>query len=433
MIDNVQPKKTELKSTTCVFTISARNYLSQVCVLFDSLRKECSGIEFYSFVVDGYDDISEVPELLRKNVFDCRNLGLSSFEDLSFKYDVIEFSTALKPYIFQYLFETGKYKRAIYFDPDIKLYSNLDWIAEKLTSKSILLTPHLLDPDSNKPGSSSKLPALDLKAYLYAGTYNLGFVAVNNDQPGKSFIELWAEMLKNQCLHDSTKALCVDQKWADFLSGFFHEYLEVSRDAGANLAYWNFHERSLTKDEGSYFVNGSKLKFLHYSSIDVNNEKGISPALNTKKIDLALYPEYRELFATYKKELLGYGYVQRKSNTPYRFNYFEDGSSISKLHRRLYARLIEDGEELFQPFSTTGKFYRLLKRKRLLEGKAVHEARKVSPVPPPSARVAVYTKRRWLELIFTFTLRLVGVKRYLVLLKELKRMTDLEENTFLLK
>src|SRR4051794_31432296 len=87
-----------------VFTIAAKNYLSQVSVLFASIRKQNEQIKFCCFVVDGYDEDSEIPDVLRNNVFDCRKLGIPNFEEMAFKYYVVEFATALKPFIFNYIF-----------------------------------------------------------------------------------------------------------------------------------------------------------------------------------------------------------------------------------------------------------------------------------------------------------------------------------------
>jgi hypothetical protein len=412
---------------TFVFTIAARNYLSQVSVLFDSVRKQCGEIKFCCFVVDGYDADTEIPEVLRNNVFDCRKLGIPGFEEMAFKYYVVEFATALKPYIFNYIFELEEFDSAIYFDPDIKLYSNIKWIEEELRYKSILVTPHLLDYQAYRKNYTGRKPVVDLMLYLYAGTYNLGFAAIKNDSYGQNFTDLWAEILRDQCIHDSTRALCVDQKWADFLSSFFGERLGVIKDAGANVAYWNLHERNLSRGtELDYVVNGSKLKFVHFSGIDINDKDGISAGARWKNISLIDYPEYSELFAAYKDELTKAGFQERRASMPYRYNYFENGLPINMLHRRIYAKLISEGEAL-NPFSVSGKLYFILNSKNILDQKLHSDSY--------GSRFILRLLNKLLESKFVFRLlyRLLGSKNYLAFLQTLRGITNLDANIFLIR
>ena len=410
------------------FTIVARNYLGQASVLFESIRKQCGEVEFCCFVVDGFDDDSEIPESLRNKVFDCRKLGIPYFEEMAFRYDVVEFSTSLKPYIFNHLFESEKCASAAYFDPDLKLYDNLDWLEEKLALKSIVVTPHLLDIEANGLNRSEKMPAISLSSFLAAGVFNFGFIAIKNDTHGVAFVKWWAELLRDKCFVEVSQSLFVDQKWGDFLPCFFGGQLEVLRDAGANVAYWNLHERNLAEDSRSnYLVNGSRLKFMHFSSIDLADSDGISSNIpKSKNINLVTYPEYKDIYLTYKRELIDAGHQERKSKTPYRFNYFEDGLTINKLHRRIFSRLAAE-EDVPHPFSDTGKFYRILKKSKLLEKKIRVGDVKVSDIPN------LGRKRKAVEFAFFIMFRLLGSKYYLPLLNEMRRIANLGNNIFLIK
>jgi hypothetical protein len=400
-----------------IFTIAARNYLGQVSVLFDSVNKQCGDAKFCCFVVDGYDDDSEIPDKLRNNVFDCRKLAIPDFEELACKYTVVEFSTALKPFIFQYIFEDQKFDGAIYIDPDIKLYSDTNWIEEELRSRSILVTPHLLDYQAYKASHKGRDPVLDLSSFLYAGTYNLGFVAIKNDAHGRDFIDIWGELLRDQCFDDITRSLCVDQKWADFLSSFFGERVGVIKDAGANVAYWNMHERNLTGDvKSNYYVNGSRLKFVHYSSIDLIDKNGISGNARYKNISLVTYPEYRELFTTYKDELIEAGFKERMASMPYRYNYFDNGLPLNKSHRWIFAKLIEE-EDVPNPFSATGRFYGMLKEKNLLATKQAKGSDKTQ---------FVSVSRNALKFALWFLYKLLGPMKYLLFMKKLRIVADRE-------
>jgi hypothetical protein len=435
MIDTTQSTSDSITagddSLPFVFTIAARNYLGQVSVLLNSVRKQCGDIQFCCFVVDGYDEDADIPEVLKSNVFDCRKLGIPTydFEEMACKYTVVEFSTALKPFIFKYIFEQLKFASAIYLDPDIKLFNNINWIVEELNSKSILLTPHLLDFEAYKLNYTGRAPALDLNEFLFAGAYNLGFVAIKYDPYGKNFIDLWAEILRDQCFADRVRSLCYDQKWVDFLSSFFGERIGVISDAGANVAYWNLHERNLSKGtKSNYFVNGSSLKFVHFSNIDLIDKDGIAVRAPYKKINLVFYPEYRELFTTYKDELKKASFKERMANIPYRYNYFDNGLRITKTHREIYAQLLGRGC-VPSPFSVPGEFYCILKEKELLGNNPEFDIK----APRFSGFIFIVTKlvsatAYVSRSAFLLMYKLVGPRKYLLLLKKLRNFIDIEIN-----
>ncbi len=417
-----------MADSTFFFTIAARNYLSLVTVLFNSVKAHCGDVKFCCFVVDGFDSDEEIPMALKGSVVDCRKLGVPRFEEMAFKYDVVEFSTALKPFIFRHIFSIEGYGSAVYLDPDLKIFENFGWLEKQLNLKSIVVTPHLLDIAENQLAPPERGHAVDLSLFLFAGDFNLGFIAIKNDSSGMAFVDWWAKVLLEQCFYDTCRDLCVDQKWVNLVTGFFGEQLEICRDPGANVAYWNLHERRFAKGlDGSFLVNESSLKFIHFSNIDLNEKDGIANSLfANKNINQQTHPECAELYSSYKAEVLAAGHVEKKMNTPYRFNYFDDGLTINKLHRRLFATLIVR-DEVPSPFSESGHFYRLLKKKGLLNKNSKFTNVKISDMRNVSG------KRKILERIFSLLFKLLGTRKYLALLSELRRIGTLENNTFLIK
>jgi hypothetical protein len=403
-----------------IFTTVARNYLSQAAVLFGSIKRHCEDITLRCFVVDGYDDEDDVPEVMRSHVFDCRNLGVADFEERAFKYSVTEFATSLKPDIFKYIFDLGNVKCAIFFDPDTKLYSNTDWVKEELRNKSILVTPHLLHHEPYDASYSGRSPYFNLSKFLFAGIYNTGFVAIKNDIYGRDFIHFWSGVLRDNCFH----RFCYDQKWADFIPNFFGDRMGMVKDPGANVSYWNLHERALTRDtESSYSVNGSKLKFMHFSkiynhaSIGTSAEKGKNQ-LSRVGSQLLRNPEYRELYQTYIEELASAGFEKLRS-TPYRYSRFEDGLQINVLHRRMYVKLMREGE-VPNPFSVSGKLYSTLKSKNMLE------ADSYTGIPGSTVVERVLNRLLDSKRMFRLLYQMLGSKKYFALLHKLRSAGDLD-------
>ena len=87
-------------------------------------------------------------------------------------YDVMELSTAVKPWLLRTLLERDGVDSVSYLDPDIQVFSSLAKIEEEAVRHGIVLTPHFTVPlprDGRKPSEED---------ILIAGTYNLGFIGL---------------------------------------------------------------------------------------------------------------------------------------------------------------------------------------------------------------------------------------------------------------
>ena len=130
------------------------------------------------------------------------------------------------------LLRTGA-KVVIYLDPDIAVFHSLDSVVDKLSDASILLTPHQVKPNILE-GSIRDNELTSLKY----GVFNLGFLAVRNDETGGSFADWWARRLHFACYDEPQNGLFTDQKWCDLVPGLFDRVL-IERDPGCNVASWN--------------------------------------------------------------------------------------------------------------------------------------------------------------------------------------------------
>ena len=187
-------------------TIVAQNYLPQSLVLYDSIRKEEPSRLFVILVVDGNRKELETgrPNLV---VVDTTILGLTDREvlDLATIYDVVEFSTAVKPLFLKYLLELDE--QAIYLDPDTYVVSPLAELEALIDQHHIVLTPHLLAPIQPGKTFQSEINTLTV------GVHNLGFCAVGRG--ALPFLDWWWSHLERECLIYPLLGLFVDQKWTD--------------------------------------------------------------------------------------------------------------------------------------------------------------------------------------------------------------------------
>jgi hypothetical protein len=257
-----------------------------------------------------------------------KELDIPGLERLAFQFDVIEFSTCIKPWILNFFLK--QYQRVFYIDPDIMIYSSLDEIFNQLNvNSSIILTPHTLSPidDGNKPG--------DLE-FLRFGSFNLGFIGVHQDENAIAFLNWWSERLFKYGFYEPQLGLAVDQKWIDLVPCYFSGVV-ILKDRGLNVAFWNLHERILTKSkESEWLVNGTNLlKFVHFSSFDVNKPEVI--AGKQSRFAAGSRPDFIELAQDYAQLLREFD--TGLNNEKYCFDFFNDGQPISPSLRRFYSCL----------------------------------------------------------------------------------------------
>ena len=160
------------------------------------------------------------------------------FDSVAFKYGILELNTNVKPTFLKRLIALGM-QQVIYFDPDILVCSALDPIFNALDESTILITPHCTSPNEGNPHGELLL--------LNAGVFNLGFIAVSKSKESERFsVMVGASMPLPSGYDERWSGLFVDQKWINLVPCYF-EGVRVFKHPGCNVAYWNLHERILSR------------------------------------------------------------------------------------------------------------------------------------------------------------------------------------------
>ncbi len=177
------------------------------------------------------------------------------------RYSQSELCFALKPFLLRAALNMGA-SQAHYFDGDCLAYAPLDPMLEQLDGADLLLTPHSLTPipdDGLRPG------ALTL---LRAGSFNAGYIGVRGNIAGREALNWLARMTQDRAFNRPREGMCGDQRWLDLAPVLFPG-LAICRHPGANVAYWNLHERALSVDDrGRPCAAGQPLLFFHFSGYD---------------------------------------------------------------------------------------------------------------------------------------------------------------------
>lgn len=403
------------------FTICAKNYFAQALTLKKSFLKNNPDCDFYIFL----SDLVVEDDTIESNVIQLVENWLPNWNEMAFKYNVIEFSTSIKPFCFRKLFLQG-YEKVIYLDPDIYVTNSLDEIFKYLDDKSIVLTPHYCNIQTEYTGSITE------EEILFVGIYNLGFTAIKNNLIGDKIISWWMNRLSNKCYADKIDALHVDQKWMDFIPAFFPNDILITHHMGINPAIWNLHERELIYlDNSCYYIRNLEsneefpLLFFHFSGFDPYIPKLINrrhPKYNTD-----IYPSYIPLFQSYTNEVYENGY-DKYSKMSYSFNSFTNGENIIPLHRRLY-RVLNEDNKFANPFEEEIGFNLALNKSKLLTG-------------IKSSAFSTFTgsqksQKSFFIKIIIVSLKIiklfVGIRYYSSLIINLNNITRFENQIFLLK
>lgn len=336
----------------CVFTIISKNYISYARVLmksFSTYHPEIRRFVILADRVEGYFDSHDEDF----EVIEAEELGIPDLSSFAFKYNVVEFNTAVKPFSFEYLFKRYSFDNVLYLDPDIMVFSPLDEVFEALESNSIVLTPHVTSPF---PDDGRTPREIDI---LKVGIFNLGFMGLAHRESARKLLSWWKDRLYDKCLQAPLTGYAVDQGWISIVPCFFDDYC-ILRKPGYNVAYWNLHERSVSSNGHEFFVNGEPLYFFHFSGLYPDNLENISKYQNRFRLqDIAVL---RDLFGSYQGLLLGNGY-RESSEWPYYYGYSRKGSRISELARAIYWGLNTDSETFGNPFDA---FWRPVCRVRIL-------------------------------------------------------------------
>jgi hypothetical protein len=342
----IKPADSEL----AIFTVCNIAYLPKALVLADSLTQHHQ-TKLNVILFDKKQELTPQPSAIE--VTWLEDLGFPEWKQLAFMYDIIEFSTSLKPFIALKLLET--HRKVIFLDPDTAVYSSLTPIEQDLDTYPVVLTPHYLRPQPDTEGES------DL-AMMRFGSFNLGFFAVRQGEQASYFLNWWHRRCVDFCFMESQFGLSTDQKWVSIAPCFF-DFLKISFNPGYNAAPWNTFERRLTAKEGDrYLVNDVfPLIFFHFSNFDHNDPQYLNKRASSETG--VAYELLEELALDYSRKLKQYEISFM--HVPYTYDFMSDGCYISPTLRRAYANVRKLMPPDTDPFDSEGRVGDFARKNRL--------------------------------------------------------------------
>lgn len=262
----------------------------------------------------------------------AKDLGVPNFPRMMFKYTVSEGTTAMKPYLVQYVMQRYADERIfLYLDTDMRVYHPLEELFELLEQHSILITPHVLDPKGHDNG------------YLLAGIFNSGILAFSRSEETERFLTWWGDRVYHYCYFD--EKYFADQTWLDFAPVYFNAH--IWRHPGYNMAAWNLVERKFTHIKNGYHhVNDRPLCIFHYSGLWGLLQQTIQDCCPDSSDPI------HGLLAAYERELEEMGRSEVK-DIFWSYDFFSSGEFIARESKTKYKEDPDNYRNMANPFEAS--------------------------------------------------------------------------------
>ncbi|HRQ04681.1 MAG TPA: glycosyl transferase [Nitrosomonas halophila] len=326
-----------------IFTSAALNYIPKVRILARSIREHHPEAKFHLALADMADsDISFSDEPF-DSILRIDELDIPSWRGWTFCHRIVELATAIKPFALRKLLQHANGGKVLYIDPDIVVFSRLDDLLTELDSASLVLTPHLVLPESNMRGIIDN----EISGALKHGIYNLGFAGVRADRTGLAFANWWGERCYHFCRDDIPNGLFTDQRWIDLAPALFPD-VAIHRGTRHNVATWNISTRQVTYDRvRSYQVDGQPLGFYHFTGFDSGAHRIMAGVYGEKNQAIRrLIEYYAQAIAPTREDPL--------SKRPWAFSCYSDGTAIDAAARVVYRERVDLQHAFPDPFNADG-------------------------------------------------------------------------------
>jgi hypothetical protein len=307
-----------------VFTSAAVNYLPKVRTLCHSIRRHHPEAVIHLALADERPPWLQTEGEPFDDILEVAKLGIPNWHAWTFIHNIVELSTAIKPFALKHLLGLPDCGKVLYFDPDMVLFSRVDDILATLDTANVALTPH-----QNKPEKTLQTVLDNEITSLRMGVFNLGFIGVRPTAEGLAFTDWWAERTYHFCRAETYNGLFTDQKWINFAPIFF-DGVAILKSSRHNVATWNLTTRVMVGDQKSGFqVDGEPLGFYHFTGFDSGAHK-IMAYKNAPGNNAVL-----DLIGWYERETSP-ARNDPLNQWPWAFARFSDGTKIEAHHRWLY-------------------------------------------------------------------------------------------------
>ncbi len=324
--------------TSRLCSIAAKRDLALVHRLVQTFQHHHPDVGVTALVLDATDD--DVLDRLPYHVLTPTALELDAeaFERMATYYSEPELAAALKPYLFQRLFDDGV-RRALYLDPGFEVLAPIpDLFA--LTDDGVVLAPNGTCDAPTRPDGGAKDQAL-----LLRGQFHSRILAVKRDS--SVALAFLRDRLGRYTLDAPDEGYFLDQRWLDLVAQRFDA--TAMPDISCNLGFWNMHEHELVRAaDGPWTVDGQPVRLCYLgagldSFVAAADASGYdSPRALYRLVDREAepvlvrvdeHPAWRRILADRLSALRALGWYERDA---YSWSHTDGGIRLTPAVRRMY-------------------------------------------------------------------------------------------------
>jgi hypothetical protein len=234
-------------------TIVTHSHLKYAAALAASLGRYHPTPKLCVLLIDPADghELRSSPSI---DFFHLDEIQVPNIEDMKIYFNAFELSNCLKPFFIFHLLRNG-FKKIVYLDADILVVNDFSDLFEMLDRYAFVLSPHWLQPQLVQHSDVSVREMADL------GIYNGGMWGVQHELGGTAMLEWLMRVLPEVGFDDPHNGMYVDQKILPLAAQLFSSQVGCMRHPGYNVAYWNLHEREITRVDNRYLINGQPAVF----------------------------------------------------------------------------------------------------------------------------------------------------------------------------
>lgn len=328
-------------SDVAVFTSVSRKYLPKAIIMARSVKKFHPDWDIHILINDDVPNYFSPFLSVFHTMMPVGALRKSVSEAWLFGMDAEEMCCASRPIYMSHLLDAG-YKKVIFFDPDILIFQDLNFLVDILDRNDVVITPHC--ETASTRDSEILMNEISVLAH---GVFNLGFLAVNSSRNARKVVDYWKYRLSRYSHKDHAKGLWTDQKWFNLVPIYF-DGVFILKHKGCNTSSWNISSRKITKRGDRYFAENDPLVFFHFSGYD----KGVPIRMyqmygRYDSVMEDLFQEYKELNQNSELEIPDW---QRR----WSFAAFDNGELVPFAVRKYYRHAIDFKMIYPQPFRLNG-------------------------------------------------------------------------------
>jgi hypothetical protein len=324
-------------------TIATRSHFKYAVALATSLQRYHPGLTLCVLLLDFDDDwrIDRSPSI---EVFRLEEIRVADIEDMKIYFNAFELSNCLKPFFIAHLLDNG-FDKLVYLDADILAVGCFDGLFRMLNRYSFVLSPHWLCP---KLVQNSEVSVSNIADF---GIYNGGMWGIR--QKGGKDVLIWLmQFLPTFGFDDRKSGMCCDQKLLPLAAQLFIHQFGCIQHPGYNVAYWNLHERGISKDENRYMVNGRPAIFFHLSGFRAEHQETFSrhSSWNFERL-----PILKDIVSEY----LSYIPAELATENSYAYDYVGSQKLTTELRRYYFVHRTFAGYSKAEPRGRIRRWLRL--------------------------------------------------------------------------